>query len=267
MKKGLLSVSFGSSYSPAVERAIVPMEADFAAAFPEFQVYRAFTSDQIREEIRKQGGQVPDNMVEAFAQMKVDGVEEVLVQPLHFTPGEEYRKVLELVGKMKEVGGFKRIALGRSLLHYNGQEGRPDDYREVAELVSKLLPDPDSNEGVVLMGHGSQEASNAAYELLALRIQRRWPWIQLATLKGGPSLASLLPRLKSDGYTKLHVIPFMWMAGNHAIDDMAGARENSWKSILEKEEIEVVCHMIGLGEQPEFRKLFVNRAREGWEKI
>lgn len=264
MKKGLLVVSFGSSYPQAVERAIAPTEKAFAEEFPEFQIYRTFTSGRIREKIRKRDGSAPDSPVEAFARMKADGIEEVLVQPLQFVPGEEYRKVWELVALVRASGDFKKVQLGRSLLHFNGQENRPDDYHEVAEIVSLLLPDPEPREGIILMGHGSPEAPNVAYELMGHRFQKRWPWIHLATVEGGPDVESLLPELKARSYDLLHLVPFMWVAGDHAINDMAGEDADSWKSILEQAGFAVSCHLAGLGEYPEMRELFLKRAKDAW---
>lgn len=262
MKKGLLVVSFGSSYLSAIERAILPTEEYFQQEFPEYKVYRTFTSKRIREKIENRDDIHVDSPAEAFERMKSDGIEEVLVQPLQFVPGEEYRKIMELVEEIREKKDFKRVALGRSLLHFNGQEGRPDDYKEVVEIVSQLLPDPEPREALILMGHGSPESPNVAYELLGHRLQQRWPWIYMATVEGGPDLKSLIPRLKAEGYRNLHLIPFMWVAGDHAMNDMAGDEEDSWRYILENEGFSVQCHMMGLGERSEMRKIFIRRAQD-----
>ena len=263
MRRGLLAVSFGSSYPTAVERAIVPTEEDLGKAFPEFTIYRAFTSPRIRAKILKRDGIQMPSPEEAWEKMAADGIEEVLVQPLQVVPGEEYAKVAHLTVKMKNSDKFKRIEIGRTLLHYNGQEDRPDDYHEVAEILASELPTPGLHEGIILMGHGSPSHPNVAYELMGIRFQRRWPWIHLATVEGGPGLADLFPALKAAGYRTIHLVPFMWVAGDHALNDMAG-EEESWKTELEAQGYKVICHLNGMGEYPKMREIFFRRAQDAW---
>ena len=47
MKKGILVVSFGTSHLDTMEKTIQALEDDIAEAFPEYRVYRAFTSGMI----------------------------------------------------------------------------------------------------------------------------------------------------------------------------------------------------------------------------
>ncbi len=78
-------------------------------------------------------------------------------------------------------------------------------------------------------------------------------------------MSDILPALKAVGYRQIHLMPFMIVAGDHAQNDMAGDGEDSWKSILEANGFEVSCHLMGLGELPEIRKIFVEYARAGKE--
>lgn len=265
MKQGILVISFGSSHLQAIERAIVPMEQDFRDAFPDFQIFRAFTSSVIRRKLKETKGIVIDDPRSALEKMRQEGIEEVIVQPLFIVPGKEYQKIFNLVEEIRDRKEFKNIVCGRSLLHFNGQEGCPDDYHEISNMVAQLLPDPEPREAVLLVGHGSPESANAAYELLGYRIQKRWPWIYLANIGGGPDLASHISQFQSEGHVILHVIPFMWVAGEHAHADIAGEQEDSWKSILTRAGFTVECHLFGLGEREEMRRLFLNRARDAWE--
>ena len=52
MEKGLLVISFGTSYQDTCEKTIEALEKDLAAAFPNRRFYRAWTSGIIRRKLR-----------------------------------------------------------------------------------------------------------------------------------------------------------------------------------------------------------------------
>lgn len=68
--------------------------------------------------------------------------------------------------------------------------------------------------------------------------------------------------LKMYGVKKVILKPFMVVAGDHSINDMASDEDDSWKSILEKNGFEVMAVTKGLGEQDNFANIFVNHAAE-----
>ena len=52
-RQGILVVSYGSSYQEEREKSIGGIENAISSAFPEYKVYRAFTSKSIAERIWK----------------------------------------------------------------------------------------------------------------------------------------------------------------------------------------------------------------------
>ena len=82
-KKALLVVSFGTSFGRTREKTIDQIEKDLAAAFPDYQMYRAWTSKIIIAKILRRDGVKIHTVKEAMEQMLADGVSEVLVQPTH----------------------------------------------------------------------------------------------------------------------------------------------------------------------------------------
>ena len=52
MKKALLVVSFGTTFHDTLEKNIAAIEGDLAAAFPDRDLYRAFTSGMILRRLR-----------------------------------------------------------------------------------------------------------------------------------------------------------------------------------------------------------------------
>ena len=92
MEKGLLVISFGTSYQDTCEKTIAALEKDLAAAFPDRAFYRAWTSSFIRKKLKERDGIAIFSPEEAFAKMKEDGIKDVLVQPTHMLAGGEFEK-------------------------------------------------------------------------------------------------------------------------------------------------------------------------------
>ena len=82
----------------------------------------------------------------------------------------------------------------------------------------------------------------------------------VGTVEGYPEIEQVIKRLKDNNIKTVDLIPFMLVAGDHAINDMAGEDEDSWKSILEKEGFKVKVHLKGLGENPYIQDQFKNHA-------
>ena len=57
-------------------------------------------------------------------------------------------------------------------------------------------------------------------------------------------------------------MPFMIVAGDHAINDMAGDEEDSWKKVLMEKGFEVEIYMKGLGENPKIRQIYIDHIIE-----
>lgn len=80
-------VSFGTSYADTREHTIGAVERAVQAAFPEMDVFRAFTSGMIIRKMRRQGNAV-DTVREALEKLKQQGYTHVYLQPTHVIPGE-----------------------------------------------------------------------------------------------------------------------------------------------------------------------------------
>ena len=102
MKKAILEVSFGTTCKEARERSILALERTFAEEFPEYTVFRAFTSGMIISSLKRQGISI-DSVSEALSRLRAEGFDEVIVQSTHIIPGEEYDKVAEQTERCGEV--------------------------------------------------------------------------------------------------------------------------------------------------------------------
>ena len=258
-RKAILVASFGTTYQETCRATIEACENKIAESFPGYEVRRAFTSSIVRKILRERDNVIVDDTGEALTKMKQDGFSEVIVQPLHIIPGEEYHdKILKPVGEF--AGQFDRLAVGRPIL------ARQEDYKAAVEALKRQLPDLREDQAVILMGHGSDHPANACYAMLQLVLFDTVPNVYIANVEGYPGLDDVIPKLRAAGLKKVILMPFMLVAGDHAINDMAGEEEGSWKNILVREGFEVCLHLHGLGENPACREIYAEHVRDCIER-
>ena len=255
MKKAILVVSFGTSYLEPLKNSIENVEDKIRNQFKDYDVYRAFTSHMIIKKLEIVHGLIVEKPEELLERLYIEGYEEVIIQPLHIIPGEEfsYIKNIEVYFKNK----FKSIKVGRPIFYYQGIEGLPEDYSLFIKSIKGII---EGEEAVVMMGHGTVHPSNAVYGALqSVLNDEGYKNVFVGTVKGYPNFTSVLNKIKKRGIKKVLLMPLMLVAGNHAINDMTSEKDNSWKSMLEVEGIEVKLWTKGLGEVDEFAQLYIDR--------
>lgn len=255
MKKAILVVSFGTSYLEPLKNSIENVENKIRNQFKDYDVHRAFTSHMIIKKLEIVHGLIVEKPEELLERLYIEGYEEVIIQPLHIIPGEEfsYIKNIEVYFKNK----FKSIKVGRPIFYYQGIEGLPEDYSLFIKSIKGII---EGEEAVVMMGHGTVHPSNAVYGALqSVLNDEGYKNVFVGTVKGYPNFTSVLNKIKKRGIKKVLLMPLMLVAGNHAINDMTSEKDNSWKSMLEAEGIEVKLWTKGLGEVDEFAQLYIDR--------
>ena len=258
MKKAILVVSFGTSHMDALKNSIEKIENKIKEEFKEYDVYRAFTAHMIIKKIKNRDGINIPTPEEALEELREKGYEEVLVQPLHIIPGEEFDYIKGIVKIHKD--DFKSIKIGRPIFYYQGMEGLPKDYSLFIESIKEVL---ENEESVVLFGHGTAHYGNAVYGMLqTVLVDEDYDNVFVATVEGYPSIESCIKRMKKKNIKKTKLVPLLLVAGDHAKNDIASDEDDSLKSMLEREGIEVRLHMHGLGEFDKFGHLYINRIHD-----
>lgn len=255
-EKALLVVSFGTSYEETRKKTIDKIEEDLAASFPDRRLYRAWTSKMIIKKLKNRDNIIVDTVPEALERMAADGVTDLLVQPTHVLNGLENEWMREDILKVKD--RFETIRIGDPLLMYT------EDFFTVIRGLMASLPIPAEDEALVFMGHGTSHSTNMTYPALDYMFKDRgFPHVLIGTVEGYPELDSVLRDLKEmKTVRKVYLAPFMVVAGDHALNDMAGDDEDSWKSQLTEAGYEVECILKGLGEFDALRKLFSEHAEK-----
>lgn len=259
MKKAVLVVSFGTSYEETRKKTIEACENKIAEKLEGYDFYRAFTSNMIINKLKKRDNIIIDNPVQALQKLADMGYQEVVVQTLHIICGEEFNKLKDQVKEFESK--FERIVLGRPLLT------TIDDYRETVEAVRKQLEIINPQEAVVFMGHGTNHESHSAYPAIEYMLRDSGLNSYVGTVEGYPELEQVMKKLKEDKINTVDLLPFMLVAGDHAINDMASDEEDSWKTILESEGFKVNIHLQGLGENPYIQDKFVRHALDCVEEL
>lgn len=255
IKKALLAVSFGTSVNETRKNTIDRIEEDMRLDNPDSAFYRAWTSKMIIRKIQKRDGLKINTVQEAMEQMAADGVTDVIVQPTHIINGIENDLMKGDVLSFQE--HFHSIRFGDPLL-----TSSEDNEVAIRAFMAEWqwLPQTDA---LVLMGHGTPHYANAAYAALDYTFKDMgYSNVFMGTVESYPSVLSLLKQLEAFRPEKVHLAPFMIVAGDHASNDMAGDAEDSWKNVFEKAGYQVECHLKGLGEYPGIRKLFLKHIKE-----
>ncbi len=242
MKKSILLVAFGTSV-PEAEKAFDNIRERISKRFPETEIKWAYTSNIIRKKLAKQGRKI-DSPKEAFAKFAESGITDIVVQSLHTIPGAEFHEIVKAAAEFEKKHPDIKISIGNPLLTDSGSVDRMADI-----LIADIPAERKKSDAVIYMGHGSEHhVEDMKYTELNKVLNSKDPNIYLGTVEGKNLLDPILKACREKGMAKAYLIPFMSVAGDHAINDMAGPGEDSWKSRLEKAGIKTVPILKGTAE-------------------
>lgn len=260
-KTGVLLVAFGTSV-PEAKADLKNVEKHVKEAFPGVPVRWAWTSAIIRDIMAERGDPVK-SPAQALADMAADGFTRVAVQSLHTIPGEEYHALVKTARSFGWIPkGLERVAVGYPLLAH------PEDFQRAAAAMIQAAPDARKpGEALVLLGHGTHHPGNAAYPAMQYYLHNRDKNALIGTVEGSPTLDNVLFELKAMRAKKAYLLPFMAVAGDHAVNDMAGDGPGSWKSVLEKHGFEVECVLQGTAGIDAVADIWVDHLRAAMERL
>lgn len=253
-KHAVLVVSFGTSYPETLEKTIAAIEREVGAAFPGWALRRAFTSGIIIRKWHTRDGVCIDTVEGALTKLCNEEFTHVVVQPTHIICGDEYEKML---AQLAPFSAQLTLKVGRPLLT------QVCDYTAVAAALMEAVPPPAEDEAIVWMGHGTEHHANAAYAQMEYILQDLgWKRSFMGTVEGYPALEQVKSRLQEHPEVRrVRLYPFMIVAGDHAVNDMAGDEDDAWQAQLTAAGYAVTCEIKGLGEYPGVREVIVQHAR------
>ena len=276
-EKEILVVSFGTSYNDSRVEDIKSIEDAIAAAFPDWSVRRAFTAQIIINHVQARDGEFIDNMEQAMDRAVANGVKVLVVQPTHLMHGAEYDEMMDVLSAYEDQ--FESISVAEPLLGEVGSDATVinADKEAVAQaVVAAAAADAgfaDAAEAAaqktafVLMGHGTAHVAKVTYSQMQTQMQTLgYDNVFIGTVEGEPEetcCEAVIEAVKAAGYTNVVLRPLMVVAGDHANNDMAGAEEDSWKSMFEAAGCfdSVTAQIAGLGSIEAVQNLYVAHTR------
>ena len=251
----LLVVSFGTSYNDSRRLTIGAIEEAMEAAFPDYSVRRAFTSQIILDHVESRDGEVMDNVEEALERAIDNGVKTLVVQPTHLMDGLEYEELTTTLAEYSD--SFEQVAVGEPLLTSE------EDFQTVLDAIVEATAEYDDGEtAIVFMGHGTEHDANGVYaKLQQLLTDSGHANYYIGTVEAEPTLEDLLASVGQGDYSRVVLLPLMVVAGDHANNDMAGDEDGSWRLAFEDAGYQVECVLTGLGEMEAIQDLFAAHAQ------
>ena len=280
-EKELLVVSFGTSYNDSRVADIKSIEDALQAANPDWSVRRAFTAQIIINHIQARDGEKIDNMEQALERAVANGVKQLVVQPTHLMHGAEYDEMCAAIDKVRDK--FESVEIAEPMLGEVGSDAtviNADKEAVAKAVVAAALSESgyestaaakEAGVAYVLMGHGTAHVAKVTYSQMAAQMDKLgYENVFIGTVEGEPedtSCEAVIAAVKEAGYTTVVLRPLMVVAGDHANNDMAGADEDSWKTMFEAAGFTVNCQISGLGRIADVQALYVAHTKAAIDAI
>ena len=280
-EKELLVVSFGTSFNDSRVADIKSIEDALQEANPDWSVRRAFTAQIIINHIQARDGEKIDNMEQALERAIANGVKQLVVQPTHLMHGAEYDEMCAAIDKVRDQ--FDSVEIAEPLLGEVGDDAtviNADKEAVAKAVVAAALEESgyettaaakDAGVAYVLMGHGTAHVAKVTYSQMATQMaELGYENVFVGTVEGEPeetSCEAVIEAVKNAGYTTVVLRPLMVVAGDHANNDMAGADDDSWKTMFEAAGFTVNCQISGLGRIADVQALYVAHTKAAIDAI
>ncbi|GAB6180946.1 sirohydrochlorin cobaltochelatase [Desulfotomaculum defluvii] len=270
-KIAILLVTFGTSVNQATA-AFKKLEDKVRAVFPAIELRWAYTAKSIRGALAQKGILI-DSPITALAKLQDEGYTRVVVQSVHILPGQEFYDLVNVVENMSHLQGtagkqfqskigkfgFHQLSLGAPLLYHLV------DYQMIVKYLKDLVP-ADPQHALVLVGHGSDHHSFSAYGCLNDMLRQTYQNVMLGTIEGYPSIDDVKADLVKKDYKQITLVPFMNIAGDHALNDLAGDEQDSWQNEL-AENYQVTTLLKGMLEYDYIAEIYINHIRQAYDKL
>ena len=212
-KKALFMVHFGTTHNDTRELTIDKMNKKFADEFKDYDLFTAYTSRIVLKRLKDRGENysTPLRVLNALADQ---GYEDLLIQTSHVIPGIEYENLVREVNSFSNK--FKTVKIGKPLLYYI------DDYKKCVEALADEYVPKNKKEALVLVCHGTDSPLATSYAMIEYVFSDcGYDNVFVVCTTAYPLMDSLIKKLKKAGIEEVRLAPFMFVAGEHAKNDMA----------------------------------------------
>ena len=253
-KAAVLMVHFGTSYDDTRALTIDAINNRVKEEFQNLRVEEAYTSRMIVRILDKRGVK-KDLPVDALLKLKAEGYTHVIVQSTNVIEGAEMESLRIDVAKVAPF--FKDIRIGAPLL------SSVWDCHSVAKIITGMYAGQEKPKGgrqhYILVGHGTYTSSTATYSQIDYILKATgYDNFHVATLEGYPTYETAMAQFENEKKVKgVTLVPFMFVAGDHAQNDIAG----EWKEQVESDGYAATAVMKGLGEIPQIQEIYIDHIK------
>ncbi|MDE7190706.1 MAG: sirohydrochlorin cobaltochelatase [Muribaculaceae bacterium] len=249
-KTAILMVHFGTTVDETREVTIDAINDKVKASFPDITVVEAYTSRIIINRLAKRGV-MKDTPEKALLRLAADGYTRVIVQGTNVIDGIEAEVLRQEVALMAPF--FTEIRVGRPLLY-----SIEDCEKTVEVLKTRYGTHAGKDKAVVLIGHGTSTPANAIYSQVDYMFGACDAGnFHVATVEGYPTYQTTVARLEKDRIKNVCLVPFMFVAGDHARNDI----NVDWRERLDNDGFRTSAIIEGLGQIPEIQDIYIEHIK------
>lgn len=259
--KALMLTVFGTSTGASITfDELVPMAQK---RFPDRKVVVPYTSGVIRNKLNAEISD-PDKKIlspaEMLEKLKSEGYKDIAVVSTILFDGVEHDRLKGEVEKFSSGNKGIKVSYVPPLLSQQG------NLEAAVSLLSTYTLKDGSN---VIVAHGTHEGHPVEQRYLALSelVSKKYANARVGSIEGVPDMEETLEWLKGRKDKDVRFVVFMFVAGDHAENDIASDEEDSLFSAARAMgknpsvhfvDVKDVKRMASLGLDPDYRKLLLD---------
>ena len=234
MKKAILIVSFGTTYTDTRTKNITAIKQQVSMLYPDTIVEEAVSSTIVRKHMQEKEYINAKSPLEALISLKEQDVTQVVVFPTHVIDGIENNQMKNAVEECRHL--FDKIVVADALL------ANADDYTDVAKALWESLKELTGNSVLIFMGHGTEHMADSSYRVMeqALRAYARKP-VYIATVEGKRTIQDVINDMREEGIVNTGVF---------------------LATILKANGYTPQCVIKGIGEYPAVRQVYLSHLQK-----
>ena len=224
--------------------------------YPLTEIIWAYSSKKIAQTLQGQKEMTVLHPEEALQSLTARGIAKAVVQSLHLFPGTEFHSLLQIARK-----SAIECTVGKPLLT------TPEDYDQIGDILRPLIS-MRPRKAILIVGHGTIHPVWTAYFSLEKILRKKFgDKIYVGVVEKYPDTDYLIDDIADHGFREVCIIPFFLVAGMHYRRDIISDRPTSWKSRLQKRNIEVESIDYGLGMYPGVEELIIRHIIEAKQTL
>ena len=259
--KALMLTVFGTSTEASVTfEELLPLVRE---RFPDRTVVVPYTSGVIRDKLNAEIADPAQKILapgEMLAKLKAEGFKDIAVISTILFPGVEHDKLKSAVDEFAAANKSLKVSYVPPFL------SQPGNLKPAVDTLNKYIIKDGRN---VVVAHGTHEGHpvEATYLEVAGLVAATYPNARVGSIEGVPDMEETLDWVKAGKDKNVRFVVFMFVAGDHAENDIASDEEGSLFTAVKEMGKSPSVHMVktkngqriaSLGLDPDYRKLLLD---------